>query len=150
LNPLASNWALGSASPLLGGLVNQFPTFNPETKQQIHPLTHFATLFSINKRKKKTTLSYEKEVSLTRGFDHTVLVRFCGVAVTLPVSQTLHHFQITSSSVSVWCMVGRQRRGRLGKEVKKVYSWGFLRNPNAKRPRLMQFWVGLKSLVQVQ
>jgi hypothetical protein len=57
LNPLASNWALGSASPLLGGLVNQFPTFNPKTKQQIHPLTHFATLFSINKRKKKTTLS---------------------------------------------------------------------------------------------
>jgi hypothetical protein len=29
LNPLASNWALGSASSLLGGLVNQFPTFKP-------------------------------------------------------------------------------------------------------------------------
>jgi hypothetical protein len=50
LNPLASNWALGSASPLLGGLVNQFPT---------------------------------------RAYDHTVLVRFCGVAVTFGVDQKL-------------------------------------------------------------
>ena len=62
LNPLASNWALWSASSLLGCLVDQFPT---------------------------------------RSFHHTVLVGLSGVAVTLPVGQTLHHLQI-SSSVSVF------------------------------------------------
>ena len=67
LNPLASNWALGSASPLLGGLVNQFPTFNPKTKQQIHALTHLATFFSINKRKKHNIFLWEGSVT-NQGF----------------------------------------------------------------------------------
>jgi hypothetical protein len=43
------------------------------------------------------------------------LVRLGGVAVTLPVSQTLHHLQI-SSSVSVF-VYGVQTKGKTGERL---------------------------------